>query len=68
MNAIISLFFLSLQFSNIIFLESPACVGFSYTTECTTSDDQTSLRNYNALLDFYDKVCVNHKYRNQHTI
>jgi len=44
------------KFSNVVFLESPACVGFSYTNgSCATGDDQTSLRNYHALLDFYEK-------------
>jgi len=43
-------------FANVLFLEAPACVGFSYSTEsCDASDDSTSKRNYNALLDFLKK-------------
>ena len=49
------------QFANIIYLESPACVGFSYseTDNCASDDDLTSEQNYNALKDFFEKVNVN---------
>ncbi|KAK7080658.1 hypothetical protein SK128_012961 [Halocaridina rubra] len=42
-------------FANVIFLEAPACVGFSYddNNNCTTNDDETALSNYNALKDFF---------------
>ncbi|KAF1766285.1 hypothetical protein GCK72_006241 [Caenorhabditis remanei] len=45
------------KFSNVLFLESPAGVGFSYSTNfnLTVSDDQVSLQNYMALLNFLVK-------------
>ncbi|XP_064102182.1 lysosomal protective protein-like isoform X2 [Macrobrachium nipponense] len=41
--------------ANMLFLEAPACVGFSYDVNgnCTTNDDETALSNYNALKDFF---------------
>lgn len=41
--------------ANVIFLEAPAGVGFSYATDgnVTSSDDQTSAENYAALKMFY---------------
>ncbi|CAB3405598.1 unnamed protein product [Caenorhabditis bovis] len=44
-------------FANILFLESPAGVGFSYSTDgnVTISDDEVSQQNYQALLDFLNK-------------
>ncbi|KAK3880334.1 hypothetical protein Pcinc_015162 [Petrolisthes cinctipes] len=41
--------------ANMLFLEAPACVGFSYDVngDCTTGDDETSLANYMALKDFF---------------
>jgi len=45
-------------FANVLFLESPACVGYSYSTsnvDCNASDNSTSLLNYNALKHFFVK-------------
>ncbi|KAG0729483.1 Lysosomal protective protein [Chionoecetes opilio] len=43
--------------ANMLFLEAPACVGFSYDDhvpiQCSTGDDETSLSNYLALQDFF---------------
>jgi cathepsin A (carboxypeptidase C) len=41
--------------ANIIFLESPACVGYSYNEDgnCASSDDQSALDNHEALKDFF---------------
>ena len=43
--------------ANVLFLESPACVGFSYNESgtCKNGDDSTSLNNYFALKDFFAK-------------
>ncbi|KAL7638525.1 UNVERIFIED_CONTAM: hypothetical protein RMT77_011095 [Armadillidium vulgare] len=43
--------------ANVLFLESPVCVGFSYKDgdDCTISDDETADSNYLALKDFFDK-------------
>ncbi|KAA0202018.1 hypothetical protein HAZT_HAZT009598 [Hyalella azteca] len=44
-------------FANVIYLEAPACVGYSYNVDgnCAASDDSTSLHNYNALLQFFER-------------
>lgn len=41
--------------ANVLFLEAPACVGFSFDPngDCSTGDDETSLSNYIALKDFF---------------
>ncbi|RXG62258.1 Lysosomal protective protein [Armadillidium vulgare] len=46
--------------ANVLFLESPVCVGFSYKDgdDCTISDDETADSNYLALKDFFDKNLV----------
>lgn len=44
--------------SNMIFVESPAGVGFSYTdnnADLTTGDNQTALDNYNLLQAFFNR-------------
>ncbi|XP_071785095.1 lysosomal protective protein-like [Asterias amurensis] len=43
--------------ANVIFLEAPAGVGFSYSDDqnYTTSDNETAKNNYLALLDFFAK-------------
>uniref|UniRef100_A0A915L600 Carboxypeptidase n=1 Tax=Romanomermis culicivorax TaxID=13658 RepID=A0A915L600_ROMCU len=42
--------------ANVIFLEAPAGVGFSYSSngDVTTNDDQTSMENYRALQHFFE--------------
>ncbi|RXG71952.1 Lysosomal protective protein [Armadillidium vulgare] len=42
---------------NVIFLESPACVGFSYDENgtCNTRDEDVAEQNYRALQHFYEK-------------
>ncbi|KAB7495457.1 Pheromone-processing carboxypeptidase KEX1 [Armadillidium nasatum] len=42
---------------NVIFLESPACVGFSYDENgtCNTRDEDVAEQNYKALQHFYEK-------------
>ncbi|PAV56763.1 hypothetical protein WR25_05023 [Diploscapter pachys] len=44
-------------YANVIFLESPAGVGFSYSSDgnVTVSDDDVANQNHNALLDWYNK-------------
>jgi cathepsin A (carboxypeptidase C) len=43
--------------ANMLYIESPACVGFSYAKDgnCTVDDDLTAEENYQALLSFFDK-------------
>uniref|UniRef100_A0A915LRJ8 Carboxypeptidase n=1 Tax=Meloidogyne javanica TaxID=6303 RepID=A0A915LRJ8_MELJA len=43
--------------ANVLFLESPAGVGYSYSTDgnLTTNDDETANYNYEALKQFYSK-------------
>lgn len=45
------------KFANVLYLESPAGVGFSYSPDgnVTTSDDLITEDHYTALLDFYKK-------------
>ncbi|KAF5406238.1 Carboxypeptidase [Paragonimus heterotremus] len=45
------------NFANILYLETPAGVGFSFAKDgnVTTNDDLTSLNNYHALLSFFEK-------------
>jgi len=43
--------------ANMIYLEAPICVGFSYTDDgnCVANDNSTATDNYNALLKFFEK-------------
>lgn len=43
--------------ANVLYIESPAGVGYSYATDgnVTTDDDQVSAENYAALMQFYGK-------------
>uniref|UniRef100_A0A914MIZ2 Carboxypeptidase n=1 Tax=Meloidogyne incognita TaxID=6306 RepID=A0A914MIZ2_MELIC len=46
------------KYASIIFLESPAWVGFSYNTKSKnilTNDDEVAVANYAALKDFFNK-------------
>ncbi|KAG5448137.1 Lysosomal protective protein [Clonorchis sinensis] len=45
------------RFANVLYLESPGGVGFSYVKDgnLTTDDDMTSLTNYHAMLSFMEK-------------
>lgn len=46
------------KFANVLFLESPAGVGFSYiegSKNYTTNDDETALGNHAAVLEFFAK-------------
>ncbi|KAI6232893.1 Carboxypeptidase [Aphelenchoides fujianensis] len=44
------------KFASVVYIEAPAGVGFSYSTDgnTTTDDDQTSLENYNAIKKFFE--------------
>ncbi|KAI6197439.1 Serine carboxypeptidase ctsa-1.1 [Aphelenchoides besseyi] len=44
------------KFASVVYIESPAGVGFSYSTDgnTTTDDDLTSLENYNAIKKFFE--------------
>ncbi|KAF8568836.1 hypothetical protein P879_05275 [Paragonimus westermani] len=44
-------------FANVLYLEAPAGVGYSYAKDgnVTTDDDLTSLNNYHALIHFMEK-------------
>eukprot|EP01084_Bolivina_argentea_P213645 362776_1 len=49
------------QNANIIFLESPICVGYSYQDDhgsCLMSDNTKADDNYNEMLQFLDKFPV----------
>jgi len=54
------------KFASVVYIESPAGVGFSYSTDSntTTNDDQTSLENYNAIKRFFE---VHSQYRGHQT-
>jgi len=44
------------RIANVMFIEAPACVGFSYAdspTGCHNSDSQQAIDNFNALQNFY---------------
>uniref|UniRef100_A0A0N4ZEM9 Carboxypeptidase n=1 Tax=Parastrongyloides trichosuri TaxID=131310 RepID=A0A0N4ZEM9_PARTI len=43
------------KLANVIYIESPAGVGYSYSSDgnTTTNDDQTALENYNAVKEFF---------------
>ncbi|CAK5082239.1 unnamed protein product [Meloidogyne enterolobii] len=46
------------KYASVIFLESPACVGFSYNSKVknvTTGDEEVAAANYAALKDFFTK-------------
>jgi len=45
------------QYANMLFLEAPICVGFSYSDDlnCSMNDDTTADENYQALLRFFKK-------------
>jgi cathepsin A (carboxypeptidase C) len=44
------------KFASVVYIEAPAGVGFSYSTDgnTTTNDDLTSLENYNAIKKFFE--------------
>jgi len=43
--------------ASVLFLEAPACVGFSYDAndDCASDDDLTSYSNYAALVNFFEQ-------------
>lgn len=45
------------KIANIIFMESPQCVGYSYSIDesCTSTDNVTAADNHAALQDFFSK-------------
>jgi carboxypeptidase C (cathepsin A) len=45
------------RFSNMLYFESPAGVGFSYCEEtpCTSNDTSTALDSYDALVGFFER-------------
>lgn len=44
------------QIANIIFMESPQCVGYSYdnSTTCASGDNEVAYDNHMALKDFFE--------------
>lgn len=43
------------KLANVIYLESPSCVGFSYGGNCTSGDDITMRDNYQFLLGWFER-------------
>uniref|UniRef100_A0A1I7SVL3 Carboxypeptidase n=1 Tax=Bursaphelenchus xylophilus TaxID=6326 RepID=A0A1I7SVL3_BURXY len=54
------------KFASVVYIESPAGVGFSYSTDgnTTTNDDQTSLESYNAIKKWFE---VHSEFRHHQT-
>lgn len=53
------------KFANVLYIEAPVGVGFSYYTGDPPkyNDDNTAKDNYNALLDFFENVFPEYKQR-----
>jgi cathepsin A (carboxypeptidase C) len=54
------------KFASVVYIESPAGVGYSYSTDgnTTTDDDQTSLESYQAIKQFFS---LHPEFRNHST-